>query len=66
MTPPFIRKDMFPLAKELGCTPNPAQRLVEIDQDLWDEIFAIEKRRNPVPNMKAVVNSILAAWLGMR
>lgn len=66
MTPPFVRKDMLPLAKELGCAPCAKHRHVEIDQSNWDELEALERRRNPNPNMKAVVNSVIAAWLGRK
>lgn len=62
MTRPFIRKDMVPLAKELGVTDG-ASRMVEIEKSTWDELYSLERRRNPDPNMKAVVNSILNAWL---
>lgn len=62
MTRPFIRKDMVPLAKELGVTDGES-RMVEIEKSTWDELYSLERRRNPDPNMKAVVNSILNAWL---
>lgn len=64
MTPPFIRKDMVPLAQELGCAVCAQQCMVEINQEYWDELEALERRHNPNPNMKAVVNSIISSWLG--
>lgn len=63
MTSPFIRKDMIPLANELGCAPNAAQRMVEIDRDSYEECQAMAKRQHT--SVKVIVNSALHAWLGV-
>lgn len=57
-----IRPDMEPLARDLGCAPNPAQRMVEIDRDTFEEFQALAKRGHC--SVKVAINSALAQWLG--
>jgi hypothetical protein len=64
MTRPFIRRDMLPLAKELGVAPCAAQRMVEIDRDSFEQCQALAKRSHT--SVKVIINSALHAWLGMR
>lgn len=58
----MIRPDMVPLAKDLGCAPNPAQRMVEIDRDTFEEFMALAKRGHC--SVKVAINSALNSWLG--
>lgn len=58
----MIRHDMEDLAKDLGCAPNAAQRLVEIDRDTFEEFQALAKRGHC--SVKVAINSALNAWLG--
>lgn len=62
MTPPFIRKDMLPLAKELGCAPCAKHRLIEIDRDIFEEFQGLAKRTHC--SVKVAVNGALSQWLG--
>jgi hypothetical protein len=57
-----VRPDMEPLANDLGCAPNPAQRMVEIDRNTFDEFQAIAKRTHT--SVRAAINSALSQWLG--
>lgn len=58
----MIRPDMKPLAEELGVAPNPAQRMIEIDRDTFEEFQALAKRGHC--SVKVAINSALNAWLG--
>lgn len=62
MTQPFIRKDMKPLAEELGVAPNKDQRMVEIDRSIYEEFMGVAKRR--YSTVKAEINGALSQWLG--
>jgi hypothetical protein len=59
MTQPFIRKDMIPLANELGCAPV---HLVRVPDDIWAE-FDIYAKRTHCKTETAIV-AALSAWLG--
>lgn len=57
-----IRPDMEPLAKDLGCAPNPAQRMVDIERSVFEEFQSIAKRTHCSP--QTAINAALAEWLG--
>jgi hypothetical protein len=57
-----VRPDMNPLAEDLGCAPNPAQRMVEIDRDTFEDLQGLARRTHT--SVKVVINSALNAWLG--
>jgi ATP-dependent Zn protease len=52
---------MEPLANDLGCAPNPEQRMVEIDRNTFEEFQNIAKCTNT--NVKTVINTALIQWL---